>query len=325
MNQSIRKVMILFFMMIGVLSFNPDKVSAESCEYGAICTYTACIKQKGSFNFMGFEASANKCSKKLIGTDGADINFTANYKCMNGDSKKASECKSFKSWADFSVGGNETKDAIYGGMDNYSDIFYNADKFKNKFINSNQYTCPDFWMEATGNYSYNLYYEEHDNSTRVSGTLQCVAKGESDEETDSKANDSNTSAYKDEFTDEDKAKIQNYYKNSSNSRNYSDDVDSCSLISGDVQTLLHDVFLYICVAGIIILVVMTMINLIKVITGADENLLRNFLKSLITRIICLIILLILPSLVTFVIQVINGQASAFGFNSSNPLCGITKK
>ncbi len=118
--------------------------------------------------------------------------------------------------------------------------------------------------------------------------------------------------------------IKDYY-NKDNTQKYKNDVDSCALISGNVQTLLHDVFLYICIAGIIILIVMTIINLIKVITGADDNLLKNFAKSLKTRIICLIILLILPTIVTFAIQVINGQASAFGFNSNNPLCGITKK
>lgn len=325
MNQSIRKVMILFFMMIGVLSFNPDKVSAESCEYGVTCTYDFCIDGALAWS----QAKEKNCSS-LIVFKGHTFGLTAVYKCMDGDSKKASECKSFKSWATCAENGEEgdcASNAFVYTMRNYNEIFNNADKFKKNFIESDQYKCPSLWIKSITTAKYEVYYEQNGDKsrTKISGTLKCIDRGESDEDTNSSAKDSTVDASKDEFTDGDKAKIQNYYNNNSNSRNYSDDVDSCSLISGDVQTLLHDVFLYICIAGIIILIVMTIINLIKVITGADENLLKNFAKSLKTRIICLIILLILPTIVTFAIQVINGTASAFGFNADNPLCGITKK
>ena len=104
----------------------------------------------------------------------------------------------------------------------------------------------------------------------------------------------------------------------------SSNVDPCALISGETQKLLHQVFLFISIAGIMILVVMTAISLVKVITASEDNALSNFLKGLWKRIICLIILLLLPTVITFLIQVINGVGVAWNINSDNPLCDVTK-
>ena len=104
----------------------------------------------------------------------------------------------------------------------------------------------------------------------------------------------------------------------------SSNVDPCSLIGGETQKLLHQVFLFISIAGVIILVVMTAISLIKVITASEDNALSNFLKGFWKRIICLIILLLLPTIITFLIQVVNGVGVAWNINSDNPLCDVTK-
>ena len=101
-------------------------------------------------------------------------------------------------------------------------------------------------------------------------------------------------------------------------------VDPCALISGDIQKILHDIFFGISVAGIIVLVVMTAISLVKVITASEDEALRNFLKGLWKRIICLIILLMLPMIVTFIIQLVNNMAPGLGIRSDNPLCKITE-
>ena len=102
----------------------------------------------------------------------------------------------------------------------------------------------------------------------------------------------------------------------------SDAVDPCALIDGDIQELLHKIFLS--VAGIIILVVMTAISLAKVITASEDEALRNFFKGLWKRLICLIILLLLPMIVTFIIQLVNNVAPSLGIKSDNPLCNITE-
>ena len=100
--------------------------------------------------------------------------------------------------------------------------------------------------------------------------------------------------------------------------------DPCDLISGKLQNVLHDIFFIISIAGIIILVVMTAISLVKIITASEDNALSNFVKGLWKRIICLIILLLLPMLITFIIQIVNDVAPSLGIKSNNPLCDITK-
>lgn len=105
---------------------------------------------------------------------------------------------------------------------------------------------------------------------------------------------------------------------------YDLDSDSCSLIGSDLREFLSDVFFYMSIIGIVILVVMTGINLVKVVTAGEDDALKNFMKNLWKRIVCLIILLVLPVLVTFIIQVVNGVANIWGVNSDDPLCSITE-
>lgn len=131
----------------------------------------------------------------------------------------------------------------------------------------------------------------------------------------------------DESSVSDEAIINSIFNwgNSDDSTKYSDEgVDPCALINGEIRQILHDVFLFISIGGIIILVVMTSISLVKVITASEDEALRNFLKGLWKRIICLIILLILPVLVTFIIQLVNNVAPSLGINSDNPLCNVTE-
>lgn len=118
--------------------------------------------------------------------------------------------------------------------------------------------------------------------------------------------------------------IMNWGKGNDETRYDKDSVDPCALISGGTLDLLQKVFMFISVAGIIILVVMTAISLIKVITASEDNALSNFLKGFWKRIICLIILLLLPTIITFLIQVVNGVGVAWNINSDNPLCDVTK-
>lgn len=100
--------------------------------------------------------------------------------------------------------------------------------------------------------------------------------------------------------------------------------DSCLLINDDLRNFLSNAFFIISVAGIIILVVMSIIQLVKVITGGEDDALRNFFKGLRVRIICVVVLLLLPLIVSFIITIMNSIAGAFGFNADNPLCGITE-
>lgn len=80
----------------------------------------------------------------------------------------------------------------------------------------------------------------------------------------------------------------------------------------------------ICVASIIILVIMTAINFVQAIVGSEEDKLLKAFKNLKTRIIVLILLLLLPTIVSFVIGIYNDNADGVvKIGSDNePYCAV---
>lgn len=101
-------------------------------------------------------------------------------------------------------------------------------------------------------------------------------------------------------------------------------VNVCNIISDDLSDILSEIFTYICVAGIVLVVIMTIFDLIKVITGnAEENLSKMF-KNFVIRIIVIVLLLLLPYLVTLTINLVNDAGNNLGYNKENPLCGVAK-
>ncbi len=99
-------------------------------------------------------------------------------------------------------------------------------------------------------------------------------------------------------------------------------VDPCDLISGEISGFLNSLFGYISVGGIVLVVILSMIDLVKVIVGHDDDGLKNFFNNLKSRIIVVIILLLLPVILTFIIEIINKVAPILGYNSDNPLCKL---
>ena len=98
--------------------------------------------------------------------------------------------------------------------------------------------------------------------------------------------------------------------------------DPCDLISGEISEFLNNLFGYISVGGIVLVVILSLIDLIKVVVGHDDAGLKNFFNNLKSRIIAVIILLLLPVILTFIIDIINNVASILGYDSDNPLCKL---
>ena len=96
--------------------------------------------------------------------------------------------------------------------------------------------------------------------------------------------------------------------------------DACDIVSQELATYINRFFFYICVGGIILLVVLSSLNLIKVIVGHDNDGLYEFLQNLKVRIICLVVLLVLPVIIPYLLNTINNIAPIVGYNSDNPLC-----
>ena len=100
----------------------------------------------------------------------------------------------------------------------------------------------------------------------------------------------------------------------------------CSIINTNLKNLLSAAFWFISVAAIILIVVMTAIGFIKAIVGSDDEKLKTAFSHLITRLIVVFILLLLPMLLTFIINIVNdniGGTVKVGANG-DVFCEITK-
>ena len=100
----------------------------------------------------------------------------------------------------------------------------------------------------------------------------------------------------------------------------------CSIINTNLKNLLSAAFWFISVVAIILIVVMTAIGFIKAIVGSDDEKLKTAFSHLITRLIVVFILLLLPMLLTFIINIVNdniGGTVKVGANG-DVFCEITK-
>lgn len=104
----------------------------------------------------------------------------------------------------------------------------------------------------------------------------------------------------------------------------------CSIIDDELRELLNKALIFLSIAGIIILIVMSMIEFIKALTGANDDLIKTAFKHTIVRVICAIILLLTPMLVSTIIGVINDlrepqvdkEGNVILDENGDPLCGI---
>ena len=104
------------------------------------------------------------------------------------------------------------------------------------------------------------------------------------------------------------------------------DEDVCLIIKGPVQEFLNTLFIIISIIGIILLIVMTALEFIKVVTGSDEEGIKTAFKHTIIRIVCIVILLILPMIINWILNVINinfSEGYKIGSNGE-PLCEVIK-
>lgn len=287
-----------------------------ACSYGIVCSYSFCGD------------SVTNCP-----SDYQKVFFNVAFRCSD-TSKTAKNCDSFVGWAEGWK--NNRTEALKITFSNYNDVFHNIDKFWKSGFRDGGFYCPQFTINGSGT-NFTIGVASNTSSQKLYGAKkQCIAQSVPNPDISADAKDDAESSLSDSIHDtitgddgnSDDGEILDKIEewgNSDNETKYSQSVDDpCNIISGDLRDLLHEIFLYISIAGIIILVAMTSVSLVKVITASEDNALSNFLKGLWKRIICLIILLLLPMIITFVIQVVNGAGKIWGVNSDNPLCSITE-
>ncbi len=347
MKQKYFGVRLVLFAIISFLFFNVSTAKADSCQYGIICIYKGCV--------------TSTCKSASSGT-GLQYNATilgVVYRC-DSHSTSISDCEEFESWAylaennidsDASGVAEEVNnwvnyDSMFGGPSDSNYYSVNL-KMQGYFSSRTSYYCPSMY----GSYSTAVinggYYFSNGSGTSLTYMSQssstCISEDDSDSDVHSQLVELVTGATEDAYnvdtvsdyidsltetdsSDSDGSIIEKIvaWGSSTLGLDYDLSSDSCSLISAEVREFLGDVFSYMSIIGIVILVIMTGINVVKVITASEDDALKGFLKNLWKRIVCLIILLLLPMLVTFIIQVVNGVADIWGVNSDDPLCSITE-
>ena len=109
--------------------------------------------------------------------------------------------------------------------------------------------------------------------------------------------------------------------------NISDVGNACNSVA-PIADYLSKLLWLICVVAIIGLVVMTAINFIQAIVGSEEDKLLKAFKNLKTRIIVLFILILLPTIVGFVVNIYNSNVdNSNGVvkigEDNKPFCDVT--
>ena len=328
-----RKFIYIFVFLLCFL-FTQNVNAATTCEYGIQCKYAldGLRDSVGGGHYMG--------GGYLYVVFQCEDNSKTYSECSRFTVKAAASKQDMSGNALHETGGNPGEEIEI--TDNSDIIPSNVNDYKSYFSNNDRFVCPTLYYLGSGGLRVK-FQKFGEGMNRISWTAEplsgttCIDKDESvdedamqDQATEDAghAHADSASGKNDEKDDGiDEGIIQSildWAGLESSTRYELNEVDPCAIISGDIQQLLHTVFLFISVAGIIILIVMTIISVVKVITASEDNALSNFLKGLWKRIICLIILLLLPVIVTFLIQVVNGAGAIWGVNSDNPLCNITE-
>lgn len=102
---------------------------------------------------------------------------------------------------------------------------------------------------------------------------------------------------------------------------------NCDLIPDTIKDIIKNLFFIIQIIGIILLVVLSMVEFIKALTGENEDGIKQALKNTFKRIILVVILLILPSLIIWILNIVNDNRYVKDNNGNyvigsdnNPLC-----
>ena len=123
------------------------------------------------------------------------------------------------------------------------------------------------------------------------------------------------------LSEEELKKIQNYGASSDTEYSLK---EKCTLIDDDLKQWINNFLWIISIVGIIMLVILTAIEFMKVITVSEEDGLKTAFKHTVIRIVCVILLLLLPMIVKAVLNTINEYSiskAKIGVDG-DPICGI---
>lgn len=207
---------------------------------------------------------------------------------------------------------------------NVQELFYNSDTVKSKFTEDGKWVCPTIFLKnpVSGNDISDSVELKYERTQRSDMEMKRVENRSQDSGTppnhSGEYDGQQTSDVHDDITDQrlgDKANVSEIKKwgesaSYDNSKELGDVGSPCSIIENNnlLMSILRFVFWAISIAGILILIIMTVIDFVKAITASDEMGLKKAFQHLVKRAIVAVVLLLLPILVSFVINIINSNA-----------------
>jgi hypothetical protein len=268
--------------------------------------------------------------------------------------KTGNKKENFKGWA--TVGCGKREGTGYDGayeysdtsgqtcnIDNYSDIFYNMKTYATTFTNgaTNNYSnfsnvtwkCPDKVYIEKEKYNDNMKFH----LVKGSGLWREVSLTNSNISQSGKPSDLNVGDMSgskinintgssisevDGGKTGDPSSIKDWADNYSSQSGT--EVNGCNIISNSLKKELKKWMIILMVVGVGLLLFITMFDLVRALISSDENRLSKVLNSLKIRIICTVALLLLPVIVTGIINLVNKASSEGLIGSNNPLCDIDK-
>lgn len=240
--------------------------------------------------------------------------------------------------------------------DNYTSIFNNSDYLKEKFYPNNSWECPSFIFSGATSagdqsvtiaFSGGVGYSSCPLTSNESSQSGYKSLDESEVSSEEKAIvDGNGLTKNDKKADIDKIKSANkschqiktgddviYYDADNNPIteeefeqeciNY--ESTDCSIFGDELIDFLKKLFWIISIAGIILLVVMTMVEFVKALTGSDDSGLIKGFKHTFVRIVAVIILLLLPTIITFILTLVNRYSDYKIGEDGNVICGVGER
>lgn len=234
---------------------------------------------------------------------------------------------------------------------NYTSIFNDSSKLKEKFYSNNSWSCPNIYSSYAPENSFEIQFEQEyylgvavydmctgedkssqtgtytlknsDASRKKNGETGGYDVGDIDKireatQTCNAVKTGDTTTYYDQDGNEiDKDKFESACINYASA--------DCSIFSPEIVTFLNNLFWIISIAGIILLVIMTMVEFIKALTGSDDSGLIKGFKHTLVRIVAVIILLLLPTIITFILTLVNRYSDYKIGDDGNVTCGVGNK
>ena len=347
MTSNLKRILLTSFIVICSLFFiNIEDVKAVTDGDGsgyALCTY----------KFEDHDQSYTVGDGGYVDPNQI-INAYKPYVIKIAFYKTGNSWDSYKAYADVGCA-NKNPNGGYGatkagvcGIDNYNEIFHNASNYKSYFNSGSDsnpsWRCPNnvYLNRDSLNSRMSLYLDEETCNQNNGGIgpwqkcTQTVSLYEAASEQNGQPGDLNVEGYESDHQDT----IGDNELPTVNSPN-ADILDqitewgqaddsfgdnsggNCAIIDENLRTFLSNLVFIISIIGIVLLIIMTIIEFIKVVSGQDDEGIKKAFKHTLIRAVCVIILLLLPTIITWIMNVVNSQGGKYTIgDDGNPICNV---